>query len=76
MAIFTRNQDGTWRRDDERHDNVLIDTARVPALLAKHGVDATIHSSLGDYELPEGLVAVMGSKRQTARRVTRSPYSM
>jgi hypothetical protein len=29
-----RNDDGSRRRDDEPHDNVLIDTARVPGLLA------------------------------------------
>jgi SAM-dependent methyltransferase len=23
MAVFVRNDDGSWRRDDERHDNVL-----------------------------------------------------
>ena len=34
MAVFVRNQDGSWRRDDERHDNVLIDTTRLPGLLA------------------------------------------
>ena len=44
MAMFTRNDDGSWRRDDERHDNVLIDTSRVPALLAEHGVDATVRA--------------------------------
>jgi SAM-dependent methyltransferase len=36
---------GTWRRDDERHENVLVDTARVPALLADHGVTATVGAS-------------------------------
>src|SRR5918994_997348 len=39
MTTFVRNDDGTWRRDDERHYNVLIDTTRVPALLATHGVE-------------------------------------
>jgi SAM-dependent methyltransferase len=34
MAIFMKNEDGSWRRDDERHDNVLIDTSAVPDLLA------------------------------------------
>src|SRR5947209_15082608 len=33
MTMFLRNDDGTWRRDDERHDNTLIDTSKVPALL-------------------------------------------
>ena len=31
MAIFTRNEDGTWRRDDERHDNVLAGCRHDPA---------------------------------------------
>ena len=63
MATFTRNDDGSWRRDDERHDNVLIDTARIPILLAEHGVDATVRASFGDEELPAGLKAIVGSKR-------------
>ncbi|HUI05193.1 MAG TPA: class I SAM-dependent methyltransferase [Acidimicrobiales bacterium] len=62
MTTFVRQEDGTWRRDDERHDNVLIDTAAVPELLARHGVDATVASSFGDEALPQGLVAVIGRK--------------
>ncbi len=62
MTTFVRQDDGTWRRDDERHDNVLIDTARVPGLLARHGVEATVSESFGDEPLTEGLVAVMGRK--------------
>ncbi len=63
MATFLRNDDGTWRRDDERHDNVLIDTARVPALLAEHGVDANVGRAFGAETLPEGLVTIVGTKR-------------
>jgi SAM-dependent methyltransferase len=63
MAIFTRNDDGSWRRDDERHDNVLIDTSRLPELLAAHGVDATVRDSFGDESLPVGLKAVVGHRR-------------
>jgi hypothetical protein len=63
MATFVRNEDGTWRRDDERHDNVLIDTARVPALLDAHGVDAEVHRSFGAETLPEGLMTIIGTKR-------------
>ena len=37
MAIFSRNPDGTWRRDDERHDNVLLDVTTIPPLLAGTG---------------------------------------
>jgi SAM-dependent methyltransferase len=60
MAIFTRSDDGSWRRDDERHDNVLIDTALVPKLLAQHGVEARVTSAFGAAELPAGLRAVIG----------------
>lgn len=63
MTIFVRDHDGYWRRDDERHDNVLIATSRVPALLAEHGVEATIAPSFGTEELPAGLVAVIGRRR-------------
>jgi SAM-dependent methyltransferase len=63
MAMFTRNDDGSWRRDDERHDNVLIETSRVPAVLAAHGVDSAIRDSFGDEKLPAGLKAIVGSKR-------------
>ena len=63
MAVFTRNDDGSWRRDDERHDNVLIDTSRVPALLADHGVDAEVRASFGDEDLSRGLRAIVGRKR-------------
>src|SRR5262245_19455044 len=47
MAVFTRNPDGSWRRDDERHDNVLVDTSRVPAFLEAHGVRAGVQPTFG-----------------------------
>jgi len=62
MATFTRNDDGSWRREDERHDNVLIDIARVSALLAEHGVEATAETSFGSEQLPPGLYAVKGRR--------------
>jgi SAM-dependent methyltransferase len=62
MTTFVRNDDGTWRRDDERHDNVLIDVERVPELLAAHGVDAVVGRSFGDEELPIGLRTVVGRR--------------
>ena len=67
MAILMRNEDGSWRRDDERYDNVLIDTSRVPALLGEHGVDATVETSFGTEELPEGLHAIIGRARRPRR---------
>jgi SAM-dependent methyltransferase len=63
MAVFVRNDDGSWRRDDERHENVLVDTTRVPALLAGNGVEARVTSSFGEENLPTGLRAVIGHKR-------------
>jgi SAM-dependent methyltransferase len=62
MTIFSRNDDGSWRRDDERHDNVLIDIARVPGLLRARGVEATIGSAFGAERLPDGLRTVIGRK--------------
>jgi SAM-dependent methyltransferase len=62
MAIFTRNDDGTWRRDDERHANVLIGTATIPAVLSAHGMEAIVSGSFGGEELPTGLRAVIGRR--------------
>lgn len=63
MAAFVRNEDGSWRRDDERHDNVLVDTSRLLGLLADHQVDATVATSFGGADLPTGLRAVIGHRR-------------
>jgi SAM-dependent methyltransferase len=65
MATFTKNEDGSWRRDDERHDNVLIDTSRIPELLARHGVDATLGGAFGDEEPIVGLTTVVGHRPPT-----------
>jgi hypothetical protein len=63
ITVFVRDGDGVWRRDDERHDNVLFDTARVPALLARHGIEARVEPAFGRHRLPDGLVAVIGRRR-------------
>ena len=54
MTIFSRNDDGTWRRDDERHDNVLVDTATIPDVLRVHGVDAEVRDAFGTEDNPDG----------------------
>ena len=64
MAIFTANGDGTWRRDDERHELTLIDTSRVTALLAQHGVDAELADAFGDEPPTIGLRTVVGRRRR------------
>jgi SAM-dependent methyltransferase len=63
MTIFVKNDDGSWRRDEERHDNVLIDTILVPGLLAQHGVEAQVRPSFGTEQLPTGLRALVGHRR-------------
>ncbi len=62
MTTFLRNDDGSWRRDDERHDNVLVDTALVPGLLAQHGVEATVAPAFGTEQHPVGLRAIVGHR--------------
>lgn len=62
MTTFIRNPDGTWRRDEEHHENFLLDTSLLPGELATHGVDVAVRPSFGDEELPPGLVAVVGSR--------------
>ena len=64
ITTFVRNDDGTWRRDDERHENVLVETSRIPALLAAHGLDARVAESFAEEELPPGLVAIVGDRRR------------
>ena len=46
------------------YENVLMDTSRVPGLLAPHGLEVRVSRSFGDEVLPEGLVAIVG--RRTA----------
>jgi SAM-dependent methyltransferase len=65
MTMFVRSSPSSWRRSDELHDNVLIETAELADLLRLHGVEAEIGSSFGGEELPTGLVTVVGSKAVT-----------
>lgn len=62
IATFLRNDDGTWRRSDERHENVLLDTEELPALLAPYSVDVTVGTSFGSETLPAGLRVVIGRR--------------
>ena len=63
MATFLRNVDGSWRRDDERHDNVLVDTTAVAGRLSSVGVEAEVRDGFGDEVLPVGLRVVVGRRR-------------
>ena len=62
ITTFVRDEHGSWRRDDERHENVLIDTSRVPALLSRHGVEAGVRGSFGRESMPVGLRAIVGRR--------------
>jgi SAM-dependent methyltransferase len=62
ITTFVRASDGSWRRDDETHHNVLIDTARVPALLAAEGVQVTVAPAFGTEQLPTGLRVLIGRR--------------
>ena len=61
-TTFVPDGTGAWRRGHERHENVLVDTSRLPDLLAAHGVRASVGTSFGDAELPPGLRSVTGRK--------------
>lgn len=63
ITTFVRAADGGWRRDDERHDNVLVDAASLPDHLDRHGVDASVRAAFGEESLPVGLVALVGRRR-------------
>jgi SAM-dependent methyltransferase len=62
ITTFVPDGTGAWRRGGERHENVLVDTSRIPALLAGHDVRAAVGTSFGDAELPAGLRSVTGRK--------------
>jgi SAM-dependent methyltransferase len=62
ITTFVRGIDGSWRRDDETHHNVLIDTARIPALLAAEGVQVEVASAFGAERLPTGLRVLIGQR--------------
>jgi SAM-dependent methyltransferase len=62
ITTFVRAGDGSWRRDDETHHNVLTGTARVPALLAAEGVQVTMTSASGAEQLPTGRRVLIGRR--------------
>ncbi len=55
MTTFVRNDDGIWRRADERHENILVEVELVNEVFAGIEFDATVRSSFGDEHLPEGM---------------------
>jgi SAM-dependent methyltransferase len=63
MTIFTEQPGGLYRREHERHDNVLIDVvAVVPPLLQAEGLDVGVGRSFGDETNMEGLMVVVATR--------------
>jgi SAM-dependent methyltransferase len=62
LTTFLQEEDGRWRRSDERHATVLLDTSEVPGWLEEVGVRAEIRPAFGVETLPRGLVALVGTK--------------
>ena len=62
MTTFVPNGDDSWHRGTEHHENVLVDTARIPALLRSHGVVARVGDAFGAETFPEGLRVVIGHR--------------
>jgi hypothetical protein len=63
------NPDGFWRRETEHHENVLIDTAQIPAFLRAQDVQANVGTSFGSETNPPGLRVVTGPKAPCDRTV-------
>jgi SAM-dependent methyltransferase len=70
ITTFVRTDDGHYRRSDEYHRTVLVDTATIPDLLRRHGIEATVDVSFADPEhpLPRGLRTVIGRKTEPTPR--------
>ena len=62
MTTFVLDEDGSWHRDDERHENVLVDTATIPQLFAALGVDVQVSNAFGHEHLPVGLRTLIGNR--------------
>lgn len=59
MTMFVREPDGRYRREFERHDNVLVDVeAVVRPLLEGEGLEVDIGTSFGDETNMQGLRVV------------------
>jgi hypothetical protein len=64
QTIFVREEDGCYRREHERHDNVLIDVAGVvPPLLEAERLDVEVRRSFGSETNMQGLLVVVAHRR-------------
>jgi SAM-dependent methyltransferase len=62
ITTFLPNADGTWRRGSEHHENVLLGSSRIPAVLRTRGISARLHASFGTETLPVGMRVITGRR--------------
>ena len=63
QTVFVLEDDGRYRREHERHDNVLIDVPGVvPPLLHAAGLDVSVGLSFGTETNMEGLMVVVATR--------------
>lgn len=63
QTLFVEEDDGRYRREHERHDNVLLDVPRVvPPLLEAEGLDVSVGRSFGNETNMEGLMVVVATR--------------
>jgi SAM-dependent methyltransferase len=63
QTTFVREGDGRYRRELERHDNVLIDVhGVVPPLLEAEGLDVEVRRSFGAEANMEGLLVIVARR--------------
>ena len=63
QTVFVKEEDGRYRREHERHDNVLVDVPGVvPPLLASEGLDVSVGLSFGTETNMEGLMVVVATR--------------
>jgi SAM-dependent methyltransferase len=62
LTTFLPNGDGSWRRDTEHHQHLLIAAEHLPDVLAAEGVHARVEEAFGSEPLPPGLRVLIGQR--------------
>jgi hypothetical protein len=62
ITVFRQDNLGTWRRDDEVHQNILVDIEGLGALLVDCGLTTEVRPSFGSESLPVGLQVLVGRR--------------
>ena len=62
MSTFVKDPDGRYRRDEERHDTVLVEPEAIAQVLRAERLTAQVRPSFGDEELTPGLHVIVARK--------------